>query len=172
MKGANKVGFVNAVHKLSDALDKVVEYVIFVMLLLMVIITGAQIVCRLFFQSLQWSEEATRYLLIWASMLGAGCVYKHGGHIAVTVLQDSMPASVKRIMQLMVHALCCVLCVAIVFYGIKYFGKQGTQLSPSLRWPMRYIYLGIDFGCGFMAVHALDAFLQTLFGPEVKEVES
>ena len=55
-------------------------YVIFVMLLLMVIITGAQIVCRIFFKSLQWSEEATRYLLIWCSMLGAGCVYKHGGH--------------------------------------------------------------------------------------------
>ena len=50
-------------------------YVIFAMLLLMVIITGAQIVCRIFFKSLQWSEEATRYLLIWCSMLGAGCVY-------------------------------------------------------------------------------------------------
>ncbi|OON87996.1 hypothetical protein BXO88_02150 [Oribacterium sp. C9] len=157
------MGFVKSVHKLSETLDKVMEYIIFVMLLLMVIITGAQIVCRMFFQSLQWSEEATRYLLIWCSMLGAGCVYKHGGHIAVTVLQDAVPAGVKRGMQLLVHALCFVLCVAVVFYGVKYFGKQGTQLSPSLRWPMRFIYLGIDFGCGFMAVHALDAFLQLFF---------
>ncbi|ETP72701.1 TRAP-type transport system, small permease component [Lachnospiraceae bacterium JC7] len=157
------MGFVKSVHKLSEVLDKVMEYIIFVMLLLMVIITGAQIVCRMFFQSLQWSEEATRYLLIWCSMLGAGCVYKHGGHIAVTVLQDVVPAGVKRGMKLLVHALCFVLCVAVVFYGVKYFGKQGTQLSPSLRWPMRFIYLGIDFGCGFMAVHALDAFLQLFF---------
>lgn len=167
------MGFVKAVHKLSDALDKVMEYIIFIMLLLMVIITGAQIVCRMFFQSLQWSEEATRYLLIWASMLGAGCVYKHGGHIAVTVLQDAVPAGVKRCMKLLVHALCFVLCVAVVFYGVKYFGKQGTQLSPSLRWPMRFIYLGIDFGCGFMAVHALDSFLQLFFRlTNDEEVES
>ncbi len=165
--------FVKAVHKLSEVLDKVMEYVIFVMLLLMVIITGAQIVCRMFFQSLQWSEEATRYLLIWSSMLGAGCVYKHGGHIAVTVLQDAVPSGIRNGMKLLVHALCFVLCVAVVFYGVKYFGKQGTQLSPSLRWPMRYIYLGIDFGCGFMAVHALDAFLRQLFKlDEKEEVES
>ena len=51
------MGFVKAVHKLSDAIDKVMGYVIFAMLLLMVIITGAQIVCRIFFKSLQWSEE-------------------------------------------------------------------------------------------------------------------
>ena len=173
MKGANKVGFVKAVHKLSDAIDKVMGYVIFVMLLLMVIITGAQIVCRIFFKSLQWSEEATRYLLIWCSMLGAGCVYKHGGHIAVTVLQDVMPAPVKRCMQLLVHVFCFALCLVVVYYGYKYFGKQGSQLSASLRWPMRYVYLGIDLGCGLMAVHALDAFLQQLFRmDEVKEVES
>ena len=155
------MGFVKAVHKLSDAIDKVMGYVIFAMLLLMVIITGAQIVCRIFFKSLQWSEEATRYLLIWCSMLGAGCVYKHGGHISVTVLQDVM------------HVLCFALCLVVVYYGYKYFGKQGTQLSASLRWPMRYVYLGIDLGCGLMAVHALDAFLQQLFRmDEVKEVES
>lgn len=167
------MGFVKAVHKLSDAVDKVLEYVIFVMLLLMVIITGAQIVCRLFFKSLQWSEEATRYLLIWCSMLGASCVYKHGGHISVTVLQDVMPPKVKRVMQLLVHALCFGLCVVVVYYGYKYYGKQGTQLSASLRWPMRYVYLGIDVGCSFMALHALDAFLQQLLHmDEVKEVES
>ncbi len=167
------MGFVKAVHKLSDALDKVMGYVIFVLLLLMVIITGAQIVCRIFFKSLQWSEEATRYLLIWCSMLGAGCVYKHGGHISVTVLQDVMPEKVKRIMQLLVHALCFALCILVVYYGYRYFGKQGTQLSASLRWPMRYVYLGIDFGCAFMAVHALDAFLQLLFCiDDHEEVES
>ena len=76
-------------------------------------------------------------------------------------------------MQLLVHALCFALCLVVVYYGYKYFGKQGTQLSASLRWPMRYVYLGIDFGCGLMAVHALDAFLQQLFHmDEVKEVES
>ena len=83
---------VRGIHKLSDILDKIMEVLIVIMLAIMVVVTGAQIVCRIFFQSLVWSEELTRYLLIWSSMFGAGCVYKHGGHISVTVLQDVFPA--------------------------------------------------------------------------------
>ena len=51
-------------------------------------------------------------------------------------------------------------------YGMKYFGKQGNQLSAAMRLPMKYIYLCIPVGCGFMLVHAVDAVLGLLFGKE------
>ena len=54
----------------SDALDRVCSVLIVVMLGLMVVITTAQIVCRTFFTSLSWSDEVTRYLLIWSTFLG------------------------------------------------------------------------------------------------------
>ena len=60
---------VHGIHKLSDILDKLMEVVIVFMLGAMVLITGAQIICRIFFTSLAWSEEATRYLMIWSTML-------------------------------------------------------------------------------------------------------
>ena len=43
---------VRGVHKLSDILDKIAEIIIVAMLGAMVIITGAQIVCRIFFTAL------------------------------------------------------------------------------------------------------------------------
>lgn len=135
----------------------------------MVIITGAQIVCRIFFTSLAWSEEATRYLLIWSTMLGAGCVYKHGGHISITLLQDIAPKRVREIMQILVHIACMVLFVLIVWYGIQYYGRQGNQLSPAMRLPMRYVYTCIPIGALVMAIHACYAVLQhvlALFGKE------
>lgn len=128
----------------------------------MVIITGAQIVCRIFFTSLAWSEEATRYLLIWSTMLGAGCVYKHSGHISITLLQDAMPWRVKEVMQILVHVACMVLFAIIVYNGIQYFGKQGSQLSPAMRLPMRYVYTCIPIGSVVMAIHALNAVLKHL----------
>ena len=64
---------VRGIHKISDALDKIAEAVIVIMLGAMVLITGAQIVCRVFFTALAWSQEATRYLLIWSTLFGAGC---------------------------------------------------------------------------------------------------
>jgi TRAP-type C4-dicarboxylate transport system permease small subunit len=160
---------IHGIHKLSDILDKIVEVVIVLMLGAMVVITGAQIVCRIFFTSLSWSEEATRYFLIWSTLLGAGCVYKHSGHISITVLQDVFPKKVKYCMQILVHALCILLFALIVWYGVQYFGKQGKQLSPAMRLPMRYIYTCIPIGAGIMIFHAFDAILQLLlklFGKE------
>jgi TRAP-type C4-dicarboxylate transport system permease small subunit len=145
------------------------EAVSVVMLGAMVLITGAQIVCRIFFTSLAWSEEATRYLLIWSTFFGAGCVYKHAGHISITVLQDLLPKKAGDVMRILVHALCMVLFALVVWYGIQYFGKQGKQLSPALRLPMRYVYTCIPIGCGIMFIHALDAFLGLLTGRTEKE---
>ncbi len=153
---------VHGIHKLSDILDKIMEVVIVVMLGIMVVVTGAQIVCRVFFTSLSWSEEATRYLLIWSTLLGAGCVYKHSGHISITVLQDILPDKAKDLLRIMIHVLCAVLFALIVFYGIKYFGKQGKQLSPTMRLPMKYVYTCIPIGSGIMILHAVDAILQSL----------
>ena len=132
----------------------------------MVVITGAQIVCRMAFTALSWSEEATRYLLVWSSFLGASCVYKHSGHISITFVQDMVPAALSKVLKLLVHVICAILFVVVIIYGMKYFGKQGNQLSAAMRLPMKYIYLCIPVGCGFMLVHAVDAVLGLLFGKE------
>ncbi len=162
---------IRAFHRLSDFLDRLMEIVIVVMLGLMVIITGAQILCRIFFESLSWSEEATRYLLIWSTMFGAGCVYKHSGHIAITVLRDSLRGNASRILRILIHVLCAVLFAIIAWQGFQYYGKQGTQLSAAMRIPMRYVYTCIPIGSGIMLIHAADAILGILTG-ERKEGEA
>lgn len=158
------MGFVRGVHKLSDVLDKIMEAVIVFMLLAMVAVTGAQVVCRIANHALSWSEELTRYLLIWSSMLGAGCVYKHSGHISIEVLQNAMPGPVQKGMKIAVQILCMVLFAMIVFYGIQYYQRQGGQVSAAMKVPMRFVYLAIPIGCGTMFIHALDALLGLLTG--------
>ena len=165
-KEETPLAFVKGFHKLSDVLDTLCSYIIVVMLGAMVVITGAQIVCRMAFTALSWSEEATRYLLVWSSFLGASCVYKHSGHISITFVQDMVPAALSKVLKLLVHVVCTILFVVVIIYGMKYFGKQGNQLSAAMRLPMKYIYLCIPVGCGFMLVHAVDAVLGLLFGKE------
>lgn len=47
----------NVIHKLSDNIDKIVLAIVVTMLGVMVLVTTAQIVCRLARHSLLWSEE-------------------------------------------------------------------------------------------------------------------
>lgn len=166
------MAFVRFYHKLSDILCKISEYMIMVMLAVMVVITGAQIVCRVFFTALVWSEEATRFLLCWSTFIGASCVYKYAGHIKVTVLQDRMPAMIRKIMKILVHILCGVLFVLMIKYGFKYSGGRSMkQLSPAMRIPMGYIYLCIPIGGILLLFHAVDAVLHELFPEKISDAK-
>lgn len=158
---------VRGVHRIGDGLNRLGEILCLVMLAAMVVITGLQIIFR-FFKALTWSEELARYLLVWSSFLGASCVYRSGGHISVTIVQNLLPPGGRRAVQVVVHLLCAVLFALMVYFGIIYAMKQARQLSPAMRIPMSYPYASIPAGGLMMLWHAVDAVLQALF-PEKKE---
>ena len=152
----------------SDALDKVCSVLIVVMLGLMVVITTAQIICRTWFTALSWSDEVTRYLLIWSTFLGATCVYRHSGHISVTILQDKVPARIGQIMRVAVHAICLVLFAVLLHYSIRYCGKL-NKTATALPIKMKYIYLCLPISMGVLIVHALTMMVHEILGErEVK----
>lgn len=149
-------------HAFSRCIDKVCAVLCVVMIGAMVLMTGAQIICRVFFTALSWSEEVARYLLVWSTFIGAGCVYKSSGHISVTVLENALPKSMKKPLALIVHILCAFLFAIAVYYGFKYMGLQGRQLSAALRIPMKYVYMAIPVGCAVMLLHSLDAIIELI----------
>ena len=152
----------------SDALDKVCSVLIVVMLGLMVVITTAQIICRTWFTALSWSDEVTRYLLIWSTFLGATCVYRHSGHISVTILQDKVPARIGQLMRVAVHAICLVLFAVLLHYSIRYCGKL-NKTATALPIKMKYIYLCLPISMGVLIVHALTMMVHEILGErEVK----
>lgn len=160
---------VNAIQRISNWLDKIFGIVCMILLALMVVVTGLQIVCRVFFTALPWSEELARYLMVWLTFIGAGCVYKHAGHISVTLAQALLPDLGKKGMQVLVHLLCGALFVVAVWFGVKYMGLQAKQLSAALRIPMKWVYLSIPVGCAVMLVHIIDALTRIFLANKEEE---
>lgn len=139
---------------LSDVLDKFCSVAIVIMLGLMVIITGTQIVCRTWFTALSWSDEVTRYLLIWSTFLGATVVYRHNGHISVNLLREAVPPKASRVLRVVVHVVCFALFAVLEYYSIRYCGKL-NKTATALPIKMKYIYLCIPISMAIMMVHAL-----------------
>ena len=160
------MGFVRGCNRVSATIDKVCLAVVVVMLAVMVGLTCSQIICRLFFKALSWSDEATRYLLVWSTFLGASCVYRANGHIAITALHGLITHKMKKAVQILIHLLCIVVFVVALYYGIQYAGKQSAQLSPSLRMPMSYMYAAIPAGFSLCLLHAINHIVQLLAGEE------
>lgn len=139
---------------ISDALDKVCSVLIVLMLGAMVIVTGAQIVCRTWFTALSWSDEVTRYLLIWSTFLGATVVYRHNGHISVTLLQDAVSPKLAKALRVVVHAICFVLFAVLLYYSAIYCTKL-KKTATAMPIKMKWIYMCIPISMAINMIHAL-----------------
>jgi TRAP-type C4-dicarboxylate transport system permease small subunit len=163
------VVIVKAIKKASDFIDKIGCGLLILTMIGMVFFTSIQIIARVFFTALAWSEEVTRYLLVWSTFIGAGCVYKRGGHINVSFIQDRFKGGANKYVKILVHLICMAFFAIAVYYGVLYMMKQGAQRSPALGIRMNLMYMAIPMGCGVMLLHALSAISEILLTGEVAE---
>lgn len=150
-----------ALIKISEALDKICGFSIAIMLGLMVIFTIAQVICRTWFTSLSWSEEATRFLLIWSTFFGASCVYKHNGNIAITIVQDLFPKNMKKNLRALVHGICFILFCILCYYGFLYCSRQ-VRTASAIPIKMKYIYMCLPLSMIIMSIHAAVMFVEEM----------
>ena len=142
-------------------LDKICGVLIAVMLGLMVIFTSAQVVCRTWFTALSWSEEATRYLLIWSTFIGAACVYRHSGNIAITVIQNLFPESMQRFIRILIHVICLILFCVLCYYGFLYCGRQ-VRTAAAIPIKMKYIYMCLPLSMIILVIHSSAMILEEI----------
>ena len=149
-------------QNIGKVLDEICGFLIVLMIGAMVIITTAQIICRIWFTALSWSEEVTRFLLIWSTFLGATCVYRRGGNIAITAVQGLFPEKFQKVLRVLVHIVCFVLFAVLLYYGILYCNKE-VRTAAALPIKMKYIYMCLPIGLGICMYHAIVMALEEIF---------
>ena len=141
-------------NRLSAGLDLICGAIAVAMIGAMVLLTLLQIIFRTCFTALPWSDEVTRYLLIWSTFLGATCVYRHSGNISITFIQEAFPARISKGLRVLVHVVCFVLFAVLLFYGWRY-AINLTKTATALPIKMSYIYLCIPISMLILLIHAL-----------------
>ena len=121
-----------------------------------------QIVSRVLFTAVGWTEEVARFLLVWLTFLGATLAFAERRHIAVTLLIDRLPAQIRRMATVAGLLAMIAFLVALSWIGWDYMVMQSLQRSPSLQLPMIYIYSVIPACSALMALLCLSDLLGTL----------
>lgn len=117
-----------------------------------------------------WTEEASRFLTIWATYIGASYGVRMGSHIGVDVFVDYILPARFRPQVMIVSNLCCLLFTAwITVIAMQYAMKLvGGATSPAMYIPMWTIYIAIPIGCCMMSIRYVILILtqvQTLMNP-------
>lgn len=76
--------------------------------------------------SFAWSEELSRYVLIWITYFGAAAVTRDNGHIRVEILIDRLNPAMRRIVEIIVALLCLVFSTVICVVSLRYVSDSRT----------------------------------------------
>ncbi len=148
----------------SQGVDRVATFLAVMALAAMTAVTTLQIVCRFFFTALSWSEELSRYLMVWLTFLGASMGVKRGTHIAVTFAVSPLAPRWRQGLALLVQLLALYFFLLVALYGWKLMNLQAFQVSAGLGVSMRYVYVSLPVGGLLCAVHIVSEILQLLSG--------
>lgn len=118
---------------MSSWCNRLAEYSLLGLGILMTLIVVSQVFCRYVLNdSLFWSEELARFLLVWLTFLGASVAYWRGMHPGVDVLYARLPSPAKRINRIIVHLLSLFFFAIMIGYGVKFAYFIRLQTTPAL----------------------------------------
>ncbi len=151
--------------RFNALLNRWVERLLAVFGMTMAAVVALQVVCRyLFNNSLFWSEEVARYLLVWLTFLGAAAAYYRGAHPGIDVLSSYLGPGLRRGKAVAVHLVCLAFFLVMIWQGAVFSHFVRLQTSPSLALPMWLVVLAIPLGGAVLACHCLLFLLQDLVG--------
>jgi TRAP-type C4-dicarboxylate transport system permease small subunit len=149
----------NALRALALGVDRVVAAieasVIAVLVAVLTAITFAQVATRYVLgDPLIWSEEASRYLFVWVSMIGAALAIREGGHFGLDLLIRRFPP-LKPILGPFVTVVTSLFLIILLKTGIDETELASLQFAMTFPMRMQWAYLALPVGAGLMLFHVL-----------------
>jgi len=149
-------------QRIERGLDAIIQPVVFAGMAALIGVITLQIVSRVFFSAVGWTEEVARFLLVWITFLAGTLAFQRGRHIAVTFAVDALPLPLRKLARLAALAIVLAFMVTLVVIGHRYMQVQSFQKSAALRLSMTYVYAVIPLSAGIMAWYALVDMIEVL----------
>ena len=146
----------------KKVLNNFEEILLVPILIVMSIIVVMQVFFRFVIKgSLPWSEELSRYLLVWVTFIGASAAVKRGAHVGVELVVMLFPKKAQKVLSVVSVLISTAFCLIVFFVSLTLIKNQivNHQISPAMRIPMWWAYGSVPLGTLLMAVR----FIQTLF---------
>ena len=110
-------------------------------------------------QSFQWSEELSRFLLVWITFIGASVVYKKGELIALNAFSKARE-NIRMILFYITQVITILFICVLFYFSMKttFSGSVMNQMATGFHVSMVVPYISIPIGLIIMLIHAI-AFL-------------
>jgi len=102
-----------------------------------------------------WSEELSRFLVVWSIFIGVSIGVRKNQHIGVDALLRFLPHKLKTASEVLLNLIGVVVIGILIFNSIEFIQHtmEFEQLSPAMRVPMYIPYIAMPVGLSLSIFH-------------------
>ncbi len=111
-----------------------------------------------------WTEELTRFALLFLAAFGAGLSYRNGDLVNVDVVCEALRGKWPWRLRLVSSVATALLCLMLLGPAWTYAAIGALQTSPALGWRMDFIHASVLVLLASLLVFSLARAITMLFG--------
>lgn len=140
-------------------------YVLMAMLAVMTAIIFWQVFSRFVVgSSLAWSEELSRFLMIFMIFIGASLALRGNELISVELLLEKLAGTPRKVLVIIIQLVSIVFFIILIKYGYAMAESFSNQKAPSLGVSMKVIYLSLPLGGVLMLINSIACMIEEFVG--------
>jgi TRAP-type C4-dicarboxylate transport system permease small subunit len=145
-----------------DMLEIMIRWTVVFLLVIMVAAIGSQVFARyIFHQSLYWTEELGRHVMIWMIFLASVLCVRRGLHLSITLLQQRLKPEKQLALQIMGSVILAFFFYWMVVHGWTLAQKTMVQRSSAIHYPMGLVYAALPVSGLLMFIVNIEIIVKT-----------
>jgi TRAP-type C4-dicarboxylate transport system permease small subunit len=122
----------------------------------LILLTFIGVIMRYFVNNpFTWQEEVQLWCFVWVIFFGASAAFRSGSHVAIDIVVDLLPDSLKKVVDILVYFVVMAVLIYLAIHG----SNLVTQLANTGRTtnildvPYPIIYAAFPIGCVLMMIN-------------------
>lgn len=155
--------FVTRLHQVVSRLAQIERSIAIFLFGLLIMTMGTAVFARyVLHKPFSWSEELSRFALIWMSFLSSAFVMAEDKHISVDLWSSRLSVRSNRGLQLMGYVVIVAVCLTLFVGGLRFVWYVRPVGSSTLGISKGLWYASLSVGLLLMAFHATANFVFVL----------
>ena len=154
-----------ALRRLAGGFDYAAAVVACAIVTALLVCVALGVVTRALGNPLIWTDELSRFLMVWLAVFGWVLATRKGIHIRIRFFQDHLPKRAHRAMEVAIQAAMTLFGALVTVYGAGLIGKNYDLEATSLPISMAWMYAPMALGGAVTALQGALELLEALHPP-------
>ena len=148
-------------RRMVEGFDRVVAVLALVFLVALLIVVTLGVITRAMDDPLIWTDEVSRFVMIWLACAGWLLASRHRAHIRIRFFADKLPATPRRLVEATVQAAVALFGALVARHGYTLVLRNLELEATTLPIPMAIMYIPIVIAGAITCLQAASELIET-----------